>query len=123
VHVGGFNIAGYMLFQHGSTLLGFPVFVLLFRQWYRNAPVHAAPPQQLGDVEVHAWQTVLLGTPCLLIAFALARCLRAATPVRAYFRLVDGVTLAGFVLIVLLACFALYFAMATRGRQAAREMP
>ena len=41
--VSGLDIPGYAVLQHGSTLVGFPVALLLFSAWYRKVAVGPLP--------------------------------------------------------------------------------
>jgi len=115
---GGVNLPGYVVLQHGFTLLGAPVFVLVYCAWYRKAEALAIPAPQLSPAAQRGWQVILLGIPAGLMIETTVKTLSAASLRGGIYELVQGVTRTGLVLLVLLALFAVFFALSGRRREA-----
>jgi hypothetical protein len=116
----GLDVTGYFALQHGCTLAGLPVFVLVFVNWYRNASVRDLPPTELSTNARLAWQCLLLGVPVASMVLTAVDCSMAGSYYDAFFALINGVTRTGFILLLLLAAYAIFFGMTKRHSGAAQ---
>ena len=120
VTVFGVKFAGYMALQHGSSLAGLPLLLVLYFRWYRRAECQPAPQAVISPVTRWVWVLLLIGFPIAAmvrhIAFIPQVSLRPVVMALYY-----GVTEAGFMLIVLIACYSLLFYPVTRYRQENRS--
>ena len=120
VTVFGVRFAGYMGLQHGSSLVGLPLLLVLYMRWYRRAECQAAPQPLISPVARWVWVVLLIGFPIAAmarhIAFMPQMALRPVVMALYY-----GATEAGFMLIVLIACYSLLFYPVTRYRQENRS--
>lgn len=119
VTIGGFEVPAYSALQHGCTLFGFPLAVLLFAAWYRRAPEGTSPPPVLGRSGRTIWTMVLVGLPAVIIADMTIELFAREPTARYIFRtLFHGVTRAGLAMIVLSVLYGGYFQL-VRGRRTA----
>lgn len=120
VTVFGVKFAGYMVLQHGSSLVGLPLLLVLYFRWYRRAECQPAPQPLISSVARWVWVFLLIGFPIAAmvrhIAFIPQLTLRPVVMALYY-----GVTEAGFMLIVLIACYSLLFYPVVTFRQARRS--
>lgn len=112
--IGGVAVGGYAVLQHGSSLLGLPIMILLFASWYRRAPINEVPPLRISPGAQRAWRVLLVVTPAVLMSMTLVNSLMSSSITSAMYRLIDGVTRTGFVILLSLAVYAMYFAMTSR---------
>jgi len=111
------KIAGYMVLQHGCSLLGLPLMIVLYRHWYRHAEQQPATDPILSRPARWVWIGLLVGFP--LFAMIRHMALVSQSSLRpVVLALYYGVTEAGFLLIILVACYSLLFYPVARYRQA-----
>jgi hypothetical protein len=114
IRIGHFNMPGYRLLQHGFTLLGFPVFLAAFYIWYRKAELRTVPSARLSPLSRWAWLAIFILTPASLMLATAVQMYSAGSPGIAIYLLIQGVTRTGFAILVLLSCYALFFALVNR---------
>jgi len=111
----GIKFVGFMALQHGSSFVGFPLLLLLYGLWYRRAACQPAPDPVLSPLARWIWLSLLIGMPLAAIArhiyFMPQVSLRQVILALYY-----GVTEAGFMLIILVACYSLLFYPVVRYR-------
>ena len=109
-----FGMPLFALLQHGSTFVGFPIFLLLFASWFWRSKEYTVPPPVLTRSLRLFWIAVLTLIPLGFITIMLID-LALAPSSRSVFRvLFAGVTRAGLALMVLLLCYGIFFAWVTR---------
>lgn len=102
------RFVGYMALQHSSSLLGLPLMFAIYVVWYRRADCRPVPDPVLSSIARWAWILLLVGLP-------LATMLRHMIPIPhltlrpIIMALYSAVTEAGFMFVVLIACFSLLF--------------
>jgi hypothetical protein len=116
VTVFGIKFVGYMALQHGSSLIGLPLMLVLYLRWYRRADCQPAPDQVISNVARWVWILLLVGFPLAAmirhIAFIPQFRLNSVI-VASYY----GVTEAGFLMVILIACYSLLFYPVVKYRQ------
>jgi hypothetical protein len=120
---GNLDIPIYMALQHGCTLVGFPVFLLAVYVWYRRTDAGLVPAPVLSPWVTLAWRAAFVAIPAGSM-FQTVLGIAPFFPSRdAIYLLIHGVTRTGFIILVLLACYGLFFALAGRDdRAAARQL-
>lgn len=119
--VSGVQIPGFAALQHGCTLFGFPVAVLLFARWYRHAVEQALPPPVLGPRGRVFWTAVLVAIPLLIVGKMVVDLLAPdPTPRYVFITLVGGVTRAGLAMMISAALYGAWFHV-VRGRRPAQS--
>ena len=114
------SMPAYALMQHGSTVIGFPVFLLLFAWWFRQSGQHALRPARLTRATRNFWivaLTVMPLGPMGKMAFDLSLATRGQDVFRALFL---GVTRSGLAIMISLLCYGLFFGylkLADRSRE------
>jgi len=108
ITVFGVKFVGFMVLQHGSSLLGLPIMLVLFRRWYRRAKCQQAPRPVISPVARRLWVLLLVGFPLAAMVRHIAD-LPMLTLRPVILALYFGVTEAGFTLIILIACYSLLF--------------
>ena len=115
-NVMGEQIAGYMVLQHGCSLIGLPLMIVLYLHWYRRADQWPADEPIVSNSARYVWIALFIGFPLLAmirqVALVVQLDLRPAMLAFYY-----GVTEAGFLLIILIACYSLLFYPVARYRQ------
>jgi len=110
------NISGYMVLQHGSSLIGLPLMGLLSVVWYRRAEQQPVADPMISKMARWIWITLLFGMPLLTMMRQIALVSQfELRPVA--MALLHGVSDAGFLLIILTACYSLLFYPVLRYRQ------
>jgi len=71
VEVGGYAIPGYRLLQHGSSVVGLPLLVMIVVRWYRRQPLDAAPAAAAAPRAL-SWLALSLIVAVPLLAGAIA---------------------------------------------------
>jgi hypothetical protein len=108
VTVFGIKFVGYMALQHGSSLIGLPLLLGMYFRWYRRAKCQPAPDQVISPVARWVWILLLFGFPLVAMIRHIAVIpqldLRSVILASYY-----GVTEAGFLMIILIACYSLLF--------------
>ena len=113
---GNFSLPVYSLLQHGSTLLGLPIFLLMLAIWFRKSREYALPQPLLTSPLRVFWAAALILIPLGLMTFILID-LTVATSARDVFRILFfGVTRAGLASLVSLLCYGVFFAAVMRFR-------
>jgi hypothetical protein len=112
--IGDLAIAGYAVLQHGSSLLGLPLLLLVFVSWYRKAPIAPVPPLRISPAAQRTWRFLLVAAPTLWMLTTVVKCLMSASIQIAIYRLVEGVTQTGLVILLSCVVYAMYFAMTSR---------
>jgi len=108
ITVFGVTFVGFMVLQHGSSLIGLPIMLLLYLLWYRRAACQPVPDPIISPVARWLWILLLVGFPLAAMARHIADVpILTLRPV--ILALYFGVTEAGFTLIVLVACYSLLF--------------
>ena len=106
ITVFGIKFAGYMALQHGCSLVGLPLLLVLYLYWFRRAECQPVPEPVISPVARWVWIIVLVGFPLGAmirhIAFMPQMTLRPVIMAFYY-----GVTEAGFMLIVLIVLMLL----------------
>lgn len=111
------RFVGYMTLQHGSSLIGLPLMIVLFFRWYRRASCQPTPVPTISPLARWIWILLLVGFPIAAMVRNYADVPRPELrPIMAasYY----GVTEAGFALIILIACYSLLFYPVASYRQA-----
>ena len=116
ITVYGVRFVGYMALQHGFSLVGLPLMFALFVLWYRNAECHPVSDPILSPVARWAWILLLAGLPLASIIRHLAY-IPQLTLRPIITALYFAVTEAGFMFVVLVACFSLLFYPVAKYRQ------
>lgn len=115
-NMAGVQIAGYMVLQHGCSLIGLPLLAVLYVNWYRRAEQLPVDDPIVSKTARYVWIALLIGFPMLAMVRHAALIpqlnLRPAALALYY-----GVTEAGFLLIILIACYSLLFYPVVRYRQ------
>ena len=116
LNVMGEQIAGYMVLQHGCSLIGLPLIFVLYRCWYRRADQRPLDELIISSSARYVWIALLIGFPLLAMIrqVALVRLLELRPVMLALYY---GVTEAGFLLVILIACYSLLFYPTVRYRQ------
>jgi hypothetical protein len=116
VTVFGVKFVGYMALQHGSSMIGLPLWLLLYFHWYSRAECQPAPDQVISSVARWVWILLLFGFPLAAMIRHIAVIpqldLRSVI-VASYY----GVTEAGFLIFILIACYSLLFYPVVKYRQ------
>ena len=116
ITVYGVKFVGYMALQHGCSLVGLPLMIVLFVHWYRRAECHPVSDPILSPVARWAWVLLLAGLPLATIIRHLAY-IPQLTLRPIITALYFAVTEAGFMFVVLVACFSLLFYPVAKYRQ------
>ena len=116
VTVLGVNFVGYMALQHGSSLVGLPLMFALYLLWYRRADCQPALDPILSPIARWAWMLLLVGLPLATVARHIAA-IPQMTLRPVIVALYSAVTEAGFMMVVLIACFSLLFYPVAKYRQ------
>jgi hypothetical protein len=104
----GVQIAGYMVLQHGCSLIGLPLLAVLYVKWYRRAEQRTVAEPVISGTARGVWLALLFGFPLLAMIRHIAVIpLPGLRPVA--MALFYGVTEAGFLLFILIACYSLLF--------------
>ena len=115
-NMAGVQIAGYMVLQHGCSLIGLPLLAVRYVNWYRRAEQQPVDDPIVSKTARYVWIALLFGLPMLAMVRHAAVIpqlnLRPAALALYY-----GVTEAGFLLIILIACYSLLFYPFVRYRQ------
>jgi len=113
--VTGVKFPGYMVLQHGSSVIGLPLLTLLFVIWYRKATVNSPAATIISVPTRVAWSVLIAGIPLGVLVKQLIDVERVALwPILK--ALYYGATSSGFVLVVLVACYGLLFYPVVRYR-------
>ncbi len=106
--VAGIEIRGYSVLQHGSSLIGLPLLVVLFWFWYKRQPVATPLPPVPRQGERYFWcSALLLSVPVMLIWHWLHV---AQGEIHAYGRVLFlSVTEGGFVMVSLTMVYSLIY--------------
>lgn len=117
--VSGVRIPGYAALQHGCTLFGLPLALLLFARWYRRAEQKPLPATVLTPGSRLFWTAILTLLPVLILGVMVIELLvPQLTPRGVFITLVRGVTRAGLAMLASIALYGAFFHL-VRGRQAA----
>jgi len=111
---GEFSMPIYSILQHGSTFVGFPIFLLLLALWYRKAEVQTLPARILTPRARNFWIAALAIMPSVLLCKMVID-LTTAVNAREVFRtLFFGVTRSGLAILTTLLVYGIYFLIAAR---------
>jgi hypothetical protein len=116
ITVNGVNFVGYMVLQHGSSLIGLPLMYVLYRSWYRRAECQPVLDSILSPIARWAWILLLAGLPLATVLRHIAD-IPHLTLRPMIMALYSAVTQAGFMFVVLIACFSLLFYPVAKYRQ------
>ena len=112
----GVQFAGYMVLQLGCSLMGPPLLAVLGVNWYRRAERQPVDDPTITKTAGRMWIALLIGFPLLAMVHHIALIPQPGLrPVA--LALYYGVTEAGFLLIILIACYSLLFYPVARYRQ------
>lgn len=106
--VAGVKFPGYLVLQHGSSLVGLPLLTALFFLWIRRLAPDSIPPPEISSRSRLIWTSLLLGVPAVLtLRYVAVLDVYSLRPVinGLYF----GVRDAGFALLVLVLSYTLLF--------------
>lgn len=104
----------YMVLQHGSTLVGFPIFLVLMRLWYRKAEVREAPAPVLSGRAILFWRVFLLLIPSIFSVHMIWQLIDLATPWSVFSILYIGVTRCGMLIMIALAALGVHYRFCMR---------
>ena len=116
ITVFGVRFVGYMALQHGSSLIGLPLMLLLYFRWYRLAECQSVPDQVISPVARWFWILLLFGIPLAVMIRHIAVIPQFGLHsliIASYY----GVTEAGFLITILIACYSLLFYPVVKYRQ------
>ncbi len=116
ITVYGVKFVGFMALQHGSSLIGLPLMFALYVNWYRRAECQPAPDSVLSPIARWAWILLLVGLPlATMIRHIVYIPQLTLRPI--IIALYSAVTDAGFMFVILIACFSLLFYPVAKYRQ------
>jgi hypothetical protein len=100
--IGSLRFRTYMALQHGSTLVGFPLFLLLAWWWCRKAEKQPSPLPEMSARAILFWRVLLLAIPAVFGVHIVWQ-LFDVSSTRSIFRvLYFGVTRCGLLLMIAL---------------------
>ena len=115
VIVGGVKFPGYLTLQHGSSLVGLPLMLLLLAFWYRRADVGADLARVISPMGRLVWLSTILGVPFFLIGMYVWE--SGGTALRPVLRsLYYGVTSGGFAFCLLVLGYTGFYYLVARQR-------
>lgn len=120
ITVAGVKFPGYMALQHGSSIVGLPLLVLLFALWYRSSTAGPDLNCVISPGMRSAWTVAILGIPLGVLVWHLWS-LESVSLRPALRALYYGATEGGFMFVLLLACYSLVFYPLVRVRALRRQ--
>lgn len=113
--IGTARFRTYMVLQHGSTFVGFPVFLILFGYWCKISEVRNAQEATLSARSVFFWRALLIAIPMVISAQMIWNLFLVSSPRSIFGVLYFGVTQAGLMFLVAFLILGLQYLWVSRG--------
>lgn len=113
--IGDARFRTYMVLQHGSTIVGFPLFLILFGHWCKSSEVRNAAEKTLSARSVFFWRTLLMAIPLVMSAQMIWNLFQFNSPRGVFGVLYFGVTQAGLMFLVAFSMLGVQYLWVSRG--------
>jgi hypothetical protein len=107
--IGPLRFSTYMALQHGSTFVGFPIFLILLMYWCKISGTGVAPASTLTRPAKFFWRAVLLAILIVMSLQIIWNLVNALSLREVFGALYFGVTQAGLLYLLALAALGLHF--------------